>query len=269
MQLQYTTYDPTGNITLLVTTTVLRSMQPQTAERLLQEEPDAEQVGFLEFSPDGQPRLQMMGGEFCGNASMSFGVWLSQQEDAPLFMTRDYSLDVSGVDAPVACAVTPLPDCCLGTVSMPLPEKIQQHTFPLGGRELTLPVVFLPGICHIIAPNGTVQRYQAEDALRSWADSLPCQAVGLLLLDEERMHFDPLVYVKGTGTFVWERGCGSGSAAIACWLTAVRQAGQCLSLKQPGGTIAAVTSWDGGAVTSLTITGTVKVGKRKTADIYV
>lgn len=269
MHLQYTILDPTGNITLLVTSAVVRSLQPQVAARLLQEEPDAEQVGFVEYDDNNQPRMQMMGGEFCGNATMSFGVWLCHQNDLPLGMTQELLLDVSGAEAPVPCSVTPIPECSLGTVTMPLPQRIEQRTFPFGNGEITLPVVFLPGICHIIAPNGTVQRYQAEDALHTWADSLPCDAVGLLLLDEDRMYFDPLVYVKGTGTAVWERGCGSGTAAIATWFTAARRTAQCLTLKQPGGTINAVTTWDGSAVTGLTITGTVKVGKSKTADLLI
>ena len=267
MRLDYTIFDPTGNITLLVTSPVPRGLQSQAASQLLCREETAEQVGFLEFSDGEQPRLQMMGGEFCGNASMSLGVWLCQQERLPAGMTVDFQLDVSGTDAPVPCSVTPLPGCSIGTVSMPLPERIEDRTFPLSNGEITLPVVFLPGICHIIAPNGTIQRYQAEDLLRVWADTLPTLAVGLLLLDEQRMHFDPLVLVKDTDTAVWEHGCGSGTAAIACWFTSQHKAGQCLSLKQPGGTIAAVTTWDSNAVTSLTITGTVKIGKSKTAYI--
>ena len=268
MHLQYTIMDPTENITLLVTTAVVRSLQPRVAALLLQEEPSAEQVGFLEWN-DGaqQPRLQMMGGEFCGNATMSLGAWLCRQE--PLWLTHELLLDVSGTEEPVPCSVTPMPDCLLGTVSMPLPDSIQHCDFTLDGSKFTLPTVCFPGICHIIAPLGTVQRHQAEAALRQWAQALPYGAVGLLLFDEERMHFDPLVYVKGTGTFVWERGCGSGTAAIACYLSAQRQADQCLSLKQPGGTIAAVTTWEDDRVKTLTISGTVKVGKSKTMDMMI
>ena len=269
MHLQYTVFDPTGNITLLVTSAVVRSLHAQVAARLLEEEPDAEQVGFLEYTGQEQPRLQMMGGEFCGNASMSFGAWLCSKENIPLGMTRNFQLEVSGADTPVPCAVTPLPDCMLGTVTMPLAEKIELRTFPLAEGEITLPVVFFPGICHMIATNGTLQRHQAQEALRRWAAALPCQAAGLLLFDDERMHFDPLVYVKDTDTFVWERGCGSGTAAIACYLTAQRQASQCLSLKQPGGTIAAVTTWEDGEVKTLTISGTVKCSKSKTVDMMI
>lgn len=269
MHLEYTVLDPTGNITLLVTSPVERSLQPRVAAELLKREVSGEQVGFVEHGVSVQPRLQMMGGEFCGNATMSMGAWLCHQEGTAANTTRELLLEVSGVDVPVPCSITPMKDCSLGTVSMPLPEKVEPHTFPFGDGEITLSVVFLPGICHIIAPHGTVQRHQAESALRSWADALPGEAVGLLLLDEERMYFDPLVYVKSTNTMVWERGCGSGTAAIGTWFTATRKADQCLSLKQPGGTIAVVTVWSGTAVTSLSISGTVKFGESKSVELSI
>ena len=267
MVLRYTVIDPTINITLLVTTPVRRELQPQTAAWLLRREKDAEQVGFLEPSDAAPARLQMMGGEFCGNATMGLGAWLCRREKLPHSVTHDFALDISGAAAPVPCSVTPVNYGYLATVEMPLPEKMETRSFPTGDSELSLPVVFLPGICHIIAPQDAVDRLQAEELLRRWSASLPGEAVGLILLDEEHTVIDPLVYVKPTDTAVWERGCGSGSAAAACALTHRRGAGQCLSIKQPGGTIAVTTQWDGSAVTGLTITGTVSLGREKTVDV--
>lgn len=79
MEIQYLLADPTKNITVLVTTPVSRALQPELASLLLDLEPEAEQVGFVETAADGQMRLQMMGGEFCGNATMSFGAWLCRR----------------------------------------------------------------------------------------------------------------------------------------------------------------------------------------------
>ena len=267
MVLRYTVIDPTKNITLLVTTPVQRALQPQTAAWLLRREKDAEQVGFLEPSDSAPARLQMMGGEFCGNATMGLGTWLCRQDGLAKFETHDFTLEISGADTLVPCAVTPVNYGYLATVALPLPESMEQRTFPTAAGNLTLTVVFLPGICHIIAPAGTVQRHEAEELLRQWSASLPGEAVGLILLDEERTAIDPLVYVKPTDTAVWERGCGSGSAAAACYLTAKRGAAQCLSIRQQGGTIAAVTDWDGQRVTQLHITGSVALVEEKEADV--
>ena len=60
MEIQYLLADPTKNITVLVTTPVSRALQPELASLLLDLEPEAEQVGFVETAADGQMRLQMM-----------------------------------------------------------------------------------------------------------------------------------------------------------------------------------------------------------------
>ena len=80
MTLQYTVIDPTKNITLLVTTPVPRAHYARIASHLLAREKDAEQVGFLEPSDGQDAGLRMMGGEFCGNATMSLGAWLCRGE---------------------------------------------------------------------------------------------------------------------------------------------------------------------------------------------
>ena len=58
-----------------------------------------------------------------------------------------------------------------------------------------------------------------------------------MLCDFARNEIRPLVYVKPTGSAVWERGCGSGSAAYgaaAAWMTG--KAVQ-IPVRQPGGVI--------------------------------
>ena len=267
MVLRYTVIDPTKNITLLVTTPVQRALQAQTAAWLLRREKDAEQVGFLEPSDTAPARLQRMGGEFCGNATMGLGAWLCRRDALPHGVTHDFALEISGASHPVPCAVTQVAHGYLTTVELPLPEKTEDRLFPTPGGDLALTVVFLPGICHIIAPAGTVAREEAEELLRRWSADLPGEAVGLILLDEQRTAIDPLVYVKPTDTAVWERGCGSGSAAAACYLTAKRGAPQCLSIRQQGGTIAAVTAWDGEKVTQLHITGSEALMGEKEVDV--
>ena len=52
----------------------------------------------------------------------------------------------------VECSITPLDGCFLGTVDMPLPEKIETLRLPLGSETAELSVVRLPGISHIIVP---------------------------------------------------------------------------------------------------------------------
>ena len=116
MELRYTVIDPTKNITLLVTTPVPRDVQPRVAAELLQREQDAEQVGFAEGLAAGEPRLQMMGGEFCGNATMSLAALLAFQENLPDDGEAVYPLEVSGADGIVNCRIRRSGDVCRGTV---------------------------------------------------------------------------------------------------------------------------------------------------------
>ena len=266
MEIQYLLADPTKNITVLVTTPVSRALQPELASLLLDLEPEAEQVGFVETAADGQMRLQMMGGEFCGNATMSFGAWLCRR--APIGQTCRLALEISGAPALVECSITPLDGCFLGTVDMPLPEKIETLRLPLGSETAELSVVRLPGISHIIVPAQVLTRARAEELIRRWAEVLHADALGILLLQEEELCFDPLVHVTQTDTAVWERGCGSGSAASGAYLTKKHGAPQCVSIRQPGGAIAVTTRCaEDGALSSLTISGTVLLGRSKKADV--
>ena len=126
----------------------------------------------------------------------------------------------------------------------------------------------LPGINHIIVPAQVLTRVRAEELIRRWAEVLHADALGILLLQEEELCFDPLVYVTQTDTAVWERGCGSGSAAIGAYLTKKRGAPQCVSIRKPGGAIAVTTRCaEDGALSSLTISGTVLLGRSKKADV--
>ena len=266
MEIQYLLADPTKNITVLVTTPVSRALQPELASLLLDLEPEAEQVGFVETAADGQMRLQMMGGEFCGNATMQ----LRRVAVPPRTHRADLPSGAGNLRAPalVECSITPLDGCFLGTVDMPLPEKIETLRLPLGSETAELSVVRLPGISHIIVPAQVLTRARAEELIRRWAEVLHADALGILLLQEEELCFDPLVHVTQTDTAVWERGCGSGSAAIGAYLTKKHGAPQCVSIRQPGGAIAVTTRCaEDGALSSLTISGTVLLGRSKKADV--
>ena len=66
--------DPAGNITIFVTTPVEREKYPAVARQLLaRKDLKGEQVGFIEKKARGGFRMEMMGREFCGNASRGFG----------------------------------------------------------------------------------------------------------------------------------------------------------------------------------------------------
>ncbi len=71
---------PSGNITALVLPLVKRSRQVEIAHRLLRYDPQLEQVGFVEpAAGKAMARLQMMGGELCGNGACALAWHLRSQ----------------------------------------------------------------------------------------------------------------------------------------------------------------------------------------------
>ena len=265
MEISYITLDPTKNITLLVETPVRRQAQSAVAQLLLRSDPQAEQVGFLEPAalPGARRRLQMMGGEFCGNASMALAALLAHEDGLSPGQETVIPLEVSGKEGLLTCRVRAEADCFRGTVDMPLPEKIEAVDVWTGAEMLSCPAVFLPGIVHAVVPVGAVDRARAEEAVQLLCAALRAEAAGLLLFDEAALSFEPLVYVAATHTAVWERGCGSGSAALGCYLAHRDKASRHVPLRQSGGVIEAEAVWAENRVAEVRITGQVRLGERR------
>ncbi|MBQ8505916.1 MAG: diaminopimelate epimerase [Clostridia bacterium] len=260
MKLNFAKLSPTQNMTIIVTDPVPRDLQAAVSARLMAyNSVYAEQVGFLEEPSlaGARSRLQMMGGEFCGNASMSMAAYLAWQDGLADGCTADIPLEVSGAEGVVNCRIERSGNTYLGTVNMPLPKSF--GTFE--GR----PIVFFDGIAHIIVLDGQMTRAEAEAKIAGWCDLLQMEALGILLVNHNLSAFLPLVYVKETGSAVWERGCGSGTAAIGAY-TALQGRGD-LSLSQPGGTIRVQAQCDAGHIRRICITGRVQLAATGTAWI--
>ena len=134
MKLNFAKLNPSENMTIIVTSPVPRPQQAAVAEKLMAYgSVFAEQVGFLEEPclPGARARLQMMGGEFCGNASMSLAAWLAHCDGLADGADRDYPLEVSGADGLVNCRILRRGSAYDGTVAVPVPACIR--TFPSSG----------------------------------------------------------------------------------------------------------------------------------------
>ena len=259
---RYVTLDPTGNLTCLVLDHAGPEEEPLLTRRLLQE---CEQVAYLEppAEPETVAGIRLMGGEFCGNAAMATAVWLVQGQVGP-DMEKRLLLRVSGAAEPVLCTARKIRDGYEGTVMMPGVPEIREEA--LCGRLLT--VARMQGIVHVIRENGFTGKNEAEALIREIAEQLPDEAVGLLQWNREAQYMQPLVFVRGSGSLVWERGCGSGSAAVGT-LEALRsgQKEKTTDVRQPGGLIRAAARTENGTVTGVSITGQVRTGPEKTVMI--
>jgi len=259
-------------MTILVESPVDRRMHSETANLLMAYEGVfAEQVGFIELPDDSWAwaRLQMAGGEFCGNATMSLAAWLVSKRGAEEGETA-VPLEVSGADGVIECAIKNRGDYYSGTLLMPLPERIGSIVLPVNGKRREFTAVWLPGIIHVMVPAGMFgedMRGTSERAAKEWSGYMDAEAFGIINIDEKLCRIDPLICVKSSGTLVWERGCGSGSAAVGAYMARKSSRSARSMVTQPGGVITVSAEYSGGTITSLSIMGNVKIVARGTAYI--
>jgi diaminopimelate epimerase len=287
--------DPANNITVFVLTPVPPAERAEAARALLSDPSlKAEQVGFVvpppqdvgsgsrpdaPLRPDvplrpGAPlwrgatlwRLDMMGGEFCGNAARSFGLYVARQ--AGLSGKVCLEVEISGTPVMVRA------DLERGLAEASMPPVIAQGTLAWGGADL--PVYLFEGIAHVIAPDvaPSASAFYAikallETALPGAASSrgmsfpgtgAEIDALGVMFWDARVM--TPAVYVRGTDTLVFESSCGSGSAALGLHLTRGMEEGEeLLAVKQSGGVIEVRVEKRPGEAAALSIGGPVALSR--------
>jgi diaminopimelate epimerase len=271
--------DPAGNITAF-------AQPPEdfraAALRIMAAYPAVEQVGFV-FPPDAGEavhagtrrlwRLCMAGGEFCGNAARSFGLFVARETG--LRGKTAVDIEISGSDGPLTVSVdTETGDA---EVMMPLPTS----SVPLQGAASY--AVSFDGITHIIAegawadaPEEVLNRRFLEikrmydEAASGSPSALFCSlppgfprnppAFGVLFYDTAKDMLRPAVFVAALGVLVFERSCGSGSAAFACYKTAGLADGEyAFDVRQSGGVIRARVIKERGEVQKLSIGGRVSL----------
>ena len=279
MDFDYIVADPTGNITVLVTSSYTEENRNQIIREAFEKEPSCEQVGFI-MPVDGAPacpgagktiRLEMMGYEFCGHATLSAAAYLAQQNGLAAGEEDIFTVDSSGVDGLLhvklrkldtmdnAAYTAPNASCnkdsdshsdvlpvYQGTVSMPRPEVDSFRGYPL---------IRFAGISHLIVPADAFTDEQAESSIREFSDELRVPALGMMICEDyDKLMADcenpgapsancneftirPLVYVPGSATLFWEHGCATGSTALGWYRYHLDHRNNVTEIRQPGGII--------------------------------
>lgn len=245
--------DPAGNVTAIVCSDVPAAERAHIAAQLLRlPELGIEQVAFLAAPRSGgEIRLEMMGGEFCGNALRCAGFYQALRTGA---QGKSCVLaEISGADG-----VQPvMADTAQGTAStvMPLPLSVQPADW--AGVQATR--VTFAGITHFV-----IDCAQPDEALvqRAVAAAPEASAVGAIFLDRAHGSIKPVVFVRETASCVAENSCASGSVATAVVLTADFADGITeIGIGQPGGTLEVGVQRADGAVTGLSIGGAVRLAQ--------
>lgn len=258
MNIEYIVANPSGNITILVLNPVEQTLHSVVAEKLLQQDVAAEQVGYLTMA-EGQPlRVDMMGDEFCGNASRSAAAYALELagKDAGA-----YSVSCSGCADVLSTSVQRQANgTIVANIEMPMPESIEAVLVDVGGMPSRFFRIALPGIVHfvhIVTGIDDVDKEVFWEALYDYAKDEGYEAFGLILFDPTQLKMIPAVYVTATDTLYWENSCGSGSAAVAATLAILGKRDVSCDVKQPGGTISIAATVTEGELQHLYIGGPV------------
>ena len=205
MKLNVLRADPAGNITLFVMDPVEKSQRGKIAEQLMAIESfKAEQVGFY-CPPTGEAdgHMEMMGGEFCGNATRAFGMLIAQEKGG----ASNVLIETSGCDHLVNVAV----DLEAGTSRSEMPLPLSVAEAEVDGVKGVL--VNLGGIAHFVVEGVEPGQEFFDKAEPLFLDIEGLDAYGVMFHTEKGMA--PLVKVPAANSLVWEGSCGSGSLASA------------------------------------------------------
>ena len=180
----------------------------QTGKALLASYPTAEQVGFVDIQNN---RLEMAGGEFCGNASAAAAVLLAAE-----FSKSTVRYQVSGFDGKVVADVTRFNDDRYSVRASFQGMRYTVATRRYKGRQVNL--VDMKGIIHVLIKDVFPADY--ERIHRELVDDLGLrnhEAVGVIWYARqgEKTRIDPVVWVKKVDTLYYETACGSGAIAAA------------------------------------------------------
>ncbi|WP_370838418.1 hypothetical protein [Intestinibacter bartlettii] len=249
--------NPANNITVFVLDYVEKEDYKDIAKNILENTDfNAEQVGFVkEPIMGGDVRLEMMGGEFCGNASRSIGMLFARQNNIE---SGNVLVEITGSDRPLNTKVDLENET--SEIDMPIPKGIESINVSGLGK---FPIVLIDGINHIIAESVDATDENFEKFKKAVYENYDIEAFGVMFFDKEKNYITPAVYVKDTDTTFFESSCGSGILATVTYLGQDLKDGVLkFDIKQPGGTIASQIYKENGEIKKITIGGVVKLSDK-------
>lgn len=257
---------PGGNTTILILDPpeMTRTERAALASHLM--DPlhlSAEQVGFLSTT-EPIPRLDMMGGEFCGNATRSAAAYLARLGHHSMAVSGGFftgKMHVSGVTGPLSVR---------GRVNGSLEAGVQMPISPCGDwiseHSRGVHVVHLDGITHVLlCEDASPFPHDFETTAATIREDLALanrEAVGCIWYSSQSqtLAIKPVVWVRETQSVYYETACGSGTLALALLLAKQGKTRE-VTVKQPSGSTitASVSLSEDGQVDGAWIDGPVQI----------
>ncbi len=267
MKVHFIKVNPVENMTIFVMDQVPRSQHKTLAKKLMNyNNLHGEQVGFIERGRDEESpiRLQMMGGEFCGNATRSLAAFMVHSS-YPGIQEKDgrylVDLETSGMGEKVECQVLKKDENkYLSQIEMPLPLAIRERELRYKEGVISLLEVEFEGIIHFIIDEEKIgDRDEFYLLIKDYLRDRPYEAFGIMYYDFQKNFVTPLVYVKATDTLFWERSCASGTAALGAALSHKDKKTLGKSIDQPGGSLSVKVKYRDGAIETIELDGLVEI----------
>ncbi len=203
--------NPCGNITGFVVAPVYPGYRKAYTDCIIEQiDKDVEQVGFISPAYEGAPlRMDMMGGEFCANATRAYGLYSAGFYDTDGLV--DIEVYVSGHQG----TTDVIADVKNQKAYVALDAPIGRENLTIAGKDCTL--IKLHGISHLVV-EAEEDRDFVDKALEVLKKDYKDDAYGVLFFNKEKLEMIPYVYVEGSETLFREGSCGSGTVAVVNYL---------------------------------------------------
>lgn len=277
MKVRFAKVNPVENMTIFVLDNISRDRHLSIANRLMNyNNLYAEQVGFIEEpkSIKGKSlntyRLQMMGGEFCGNASRSLAAYMVYDSHPAINKISEdeyiVTLEVSGSEDLLNCKVkkTDNESILNSRISMPLPERINKIKID----KIPASRVDFEGISHFIVDSDDIEdKEEFYTIVKRYMENEDYDAFGIMYYDKNKELMEPLVYVRMTNSRFWERSCASGTSAYGIAMAVEKKENIRLKVDQPGGFLEVEVKLEAGEVKEVFLNGTVEIIAEGTVNL--
>lgn len=203
--------NPCGNITGFVVAPVYPGYRKAYTDCIIEQiDKDVEQVGFISPAYEGAPlRMDMMGGEFCANATRAYGLYSAG------FYGTDGLVDIEVYVSGHKGTTDVIADVKNQKAYVALDAPIGRENLTIAGKDCTL--IKLHGISHLVV-EAEEDREFVDKALEVIKKDYKDEAYGVLFFNKEKLEMIPYVYVEGSDTLFREGSCGSGTVAVVNYL---------------------------------------------------
>lgn len=180
----------------------------EIAKRMMSDEyVSAEQVGFIipPLKEEAVLRLEMSGGEFCGNGVLSAAAYCHYKH---ITKKEHFFVEASGTDCLLKCHVERLSDYSFKAKGeMPQATSIKDIVLRVDDRHISGSIVQFQGISHFVTDYWPqVEEY--DMLLEAILQKVDDKAIGIIpykLLADKTYEIRPFVWVKQSGSKVFER----------------------------------------------------------------